>query len=120
MVCHSYFVRQEQKVKETLKSASKPRKCPNSSRKFCVPVEKVVMCAAAKDGDEPQAPPGLCLYEMVLLDEDNRFWKSRGIHPGTPGKNWLVGGDGPMPVTPDEIRPSREQISESEETEKRR
>jgi transcriptional antiterminator NusG len=56
---------------------------------------------------------------MTLLDDQNRILdKPWYFIQDTPGKIGIVGGDRPLPVTPDEIAVIKEQISESEETEK--
>ena len=57
--------------------------------------------------------------DMVLLDDGNRIMEKPWYFiQDTPGKIGIVGGDRPLPVTPDEIATIKEQISESEDTEK--
>src|SRR6267143_1650684 len=57
--------------------------------------------------------------EMRLVDENRRVLEKPWYFiRDTPGIIGFVGGERPVPVTPDEIAVIKEQISESEETER--
>ena len=85
-----------------------------------VPVEKVVdVRGGKKTVTSRKLHPGYVYIEMTLLDEQNRILEKPWYFiQDTPGKIGIVGGDRPLPVTADEIAVIKEQISESEETEK--
>jgi transcription termination/antitermination protein NusG len=113
---------QEQKVKENIEKRLKAEEMSEYIKEVLVPVEKVVdVRGGKKTVTSRKLHPGYVYIDMVLLDEGNRILEKPWYFiQDTPGKIGIVGGDRPLPVTPDEIATIKAQISESEETEKPR
>jgi len=111
---------QEQKVKESIEKRIKAEEMGDYVREVMVPMEKVVEVRNQKKTVSTRKLwPGYVFIDMVLLDENDRIIEKPWYFiQDTPGKIGIVGGDRPLPVTPDEIAVIKEQISESEETEK--
>jgi len=111
---------QEHKVKENIEKRIKAEEMSEYIKEVLVPVEKVVdVRGGKKTVTSRKLHPGYVYVEMTLLDEQNRILEKPWYFiQDTPGKIGIVGGDRPLPVTPDEIAVIKEQISESEETEK--
>ena len=111
---------QEHKVKENIEKRIKAEEMSEYIKEVLVPVEKVVdVRGGKKTVTSRKLHPGYVYVEMTLLDDQNRILEKPWYFiQDTPGKIGIVGGDRPMPVTADEIAVIKEQISESEETEK--
>ena len=111
---------QEQKVKENIEKRLKAEEMSEYIKEVLVPVEKVVdVRGGKKTVTSRKLHPGYVYIDMVLVDEgEPDSGKAVVFYPGHPGKIGIVGGDRPIPVTPDEIATIKAQISESEETEK--
>src|ERR1039458_5284514 len=111
---------QEHKVKENIEKRIKAEEMSEYIKEVLVPVEKVVdVRGGKKTVTSRKLHPGYVYVEMTLLDDQNRILdKPWYFIQDTPRRLGTVGGDRPLPVTPDEIAVIKEQISESEETEK--
>src|SRR6185436_20885668 len=85
-----------------------------------VPVEKVVDVRGGKKSvSTRKLHPGYVYIDMVLLDENKRILEKPWYFiQDTPGKIGFVGGDRPVPVTPDEMAVIKDQIADSEDREK--
>jgi transcriptional antiterminator NusG len=111
---------QEQKVKESIEKRLKAEEMGEYIKEVLVPVEKVVDVRNGKKSvTTRKLHPGYVYVDMVLLDDDKRIMEKPWYFiQDTPGKIGIVGGDRPMPVSPEEIAVIKEQISESEDTER--
>src|SRR4051794_14140766 len=111
---------QEQKVKESIEKRLKPEEMGEYINEVLVPVEKVVdVRGGKKTVTTRKLHPGYVYVDMVLLDDSNRILEKPWYFiQDTPGKIGIVGGERPMPVSPEEIAVIKEQISDSEDSEK--
>ena len=111
---------QEHKVKENIEKRIKAEEMSEYIKEVLMPVEKVVdVRGGKKTVTSRKLHPGYVYVEMTLLDDENRILdKPWYFIQDTPGKIGIVGGDRPLPVTPEEIAVIKEQISDSEESEK--
>jgi len=111
---------QEQKVKENIEKRMKAEEMTEFIKEVLVPMEKV---AEVRGGKKTvtlrKLHPGYVYIEMALLDENRRILDRPWYFiRETPGIIGFVGGDRPVPVTADEIAVIKEQIADSEDTEK--
>ena len=111
---------QEQKVKESIEKRIKPEEMGDFIKEVLVPMEKVVEVRNQKKTVSTRKLwPGYVFVDMVLLDENNRIIEKPWYFiRETPGIIGFVGGDRPTPTSQDEIATIKEQISESEDTER--
>lgn len=111
---------QEHKVKESIEKRLKTEEMGEYISEVLVPVEKVVdVRGGKKTVTSRKLHPGYVYIEMVLLDDNNRLLEKPWYFiQDTPGKIGFVGGERPVPVTPDEMAVIKAQISESEDTER--
>ena len=111
---------QEQKVKESIEKRMKAEEMGEYIKEVLVPIEKVVdVRGGKKTVTSRKLHPGYVYIDMVLLDEGKRVLEKPWYFiQETPGKIGFVGGDRPVPVTPDEIAVIKSQISESEDAER--
>lgn len=111
---------QEYKVKENIEKRSKAEEMSEYIKEVLVPVEKVVdVRGGKKTVSTRKLHPGYVYINMLLLDENKRVMEKPWYFiQETPGKIGFVGGERPVPVTEDEIAVIKEQVSESEDTEK--
>src|SRR5215204_700834 len=111
---------QEQKVKDNIEKRAKTEEMIEYIKEVLVPVEKVVdVRGGKKTVTSRKLHPGYVYIDMVLLDEGKRVLEKPWYFvQETPGKIGFVGGDRPVPVTPDEIAVIKSQISESEDAER--
>jgi transcriptional antiterminator NusG len=111
---------QEQKVKENIEKRMKAEEMTEFIKEVLVPMEKV---AEVRGGKKTvtlrKLHPGYVYIEMALLDENRRILDRPWYFiRETPGIIGFVGGDRPVPVTAEEIAVIKEQIADSEDTEK--
>src|ERR1017187_9567474 len=111
---------QEHKVKENIEKRLKAEEMSEYIKEVLVPVEKVVdVRGGKKTVTNRKLHPGYVYIEMGLLDDSNRILEKPWYFiQDTPGKIGIVGGDRPIPVTPDEIAVIKATFSESEDTER--
>src|SRR5690242_5126698 len=111
---------QEQKVKESIEKRLKAAEMAEYVKEVLVPVEKVVdVRGGKKTVTTRKLHPGYVYINMVLLDEGKRVMEKPWYFiQETPGKIGFVGGDRPIPVSPEEIEVIKAAVSESEESEK--
>ena len=111
---------QEQKVKESIEKRMKAEEMGEFIKEVLVPMEKVAEVRGGKKTvSTRKLHPGYVYIDMLLLDENRRLLDRPWYFiRETPGIIGFVGGDRPVPVTPDEIGHIKDQISESEDTEK--
>lgn len=111
---------QEQKVKESLEKRLKAEEMSEYLHEVLVPMERV---AEVRNGKKTvtnrKLYPGYVFVDMVLLDEGNRIIEKPWYFiRETQGIIGFVGGDRPTPTPSDEIESIKNQISDSEDTEK--
>jgi transcriptional antiterminator NusG len=111
---------QEQKVKESIEKRLKSEEMGDFIKEVLVPMEKIVDVRGGKKSvTMRKLHPGYVYVDMVLLDENRRLLdKPWYFIQDTPGKIGFVGGDRPIPVTPDEMAEIKSRIADSEDTEK--
>ena len=111
---------QEQKVKDSIEKRLKTEEMGEFIREVLVPMEKVAEVRGGKKTvSTRKLYPGYVFIDMILLDEDNRvIEKPWYFIRDTQGIIGFVGGDRPAPTPPEEIESIKDQINESEETEK--
>jgi len=111
---------QEHKVKESIEKRMKAEEMQEYIKEVLVPVEKVVDVRNGKKSvTNRKLHPGYVYIDMALLDDSRRVMEKPWYFiQDTPGKIGFVGGDRPVPVSPDEIAVIKSQISESEDTER--
>jgi len=122
---HQWFVihtlsGQEQKVKESIEKRLKTEEMTEHISEVLVPMEKV---AEVRNGKKTVTTrklyPGYVFINMALLDDNRRvIEKPWYFIRDTQGIIGFVGGERPIPVTPEEIAVIKEQISDSEDREK--
>jgi transcriptional antiterminator NusG len=122
---HQWFVLhtlagQEQKVRDTINRRIKTDEMEAYISEVLLPMEKVVEVRGGKKTvTTRKLHPGYVYIEMALLDEGNRpqekpWYFIKDIQ----GVIGFVGGERPMEVTSEEIATIKEQISDSEDTER--
>src|ERR1043166_9649254 len=96
---------QEQKVKDSIEKRIKVEEVSDYFKEVLIPTEKV---AEVKKGKKTTSTrkfyPGYILVHMKLLDEKNQLMDRPWyfIHD-TPGIIGFIGGDRPVPLSPDEV-----------------
>jgi transcriptional antiterminator NusG len=111
---------QEQKVKDSIEKRVKTDEMQDFVKEVLVPMEKVVEVRNQKKTvSNRKLWPGYVFVDMVLLDENNRIIEKPWYFiKETQGVIGFVGGEPPMPTPTDEVEQIKNQISQSEETEK--
>ncbi|HMJ64782.1 MAG TPA: transcription termination/antitermination protein NusG [Candidatus Binatia bacterium] len=111
---------QEQKVKESIEKRLKAEEMGEYIKEVLVPMEKVAEVRSGKKTvSTRKLHPGYVYIDMALVDENRRILEKPWYFVrDTPGIIGFVGGDRPIPVTPEEIAVIKEQVSESEDTER--
>jgi transcriptional antiterminator NusG len=111
---------QEQKVKESIEKRLKAEEMGEYINEVLVPMEKVAEVRSGKKTvSTRKLHPGYVYIDMALVDENRRILEKPWYFiRDTPGIIGFVGGERPMPVTPEEIAVIKEQVSESEDTER--
>ena len=111
---------QEQKVKDSIEKRMKAEEMGEYIKEVLVPMEKVAEVRGGKKTvTARKLHPGYVYIDISLLDESRRLLdKPWYFIRETPGIIGFVGGDRPIPVTPDEMGHIKAQITESEESEK--
>ena len=122
---HQWFVLhtlagQEQKVRDTINRRIKTDEMESYINEVLLPMEKVVEVRGGKKTvTTRKLHPGYVYIEMILLDEGKRpLEKPWYFVKDIQGVIGFVGGERPMEVTAEEIATIKEQISESEDTER--
>lgn len=111
---------QEQKVRDSILKRMKTDEMEQFIKEVLLPMEKVVEVRNGKKiVTTRKLHPGYVYIEMVLLDEGRRLLdKPWYFIRGIDGVIGFVGGERPQEVTSDEIATIKEQVSDSEDTEK--
>ena len=111
---------QEQKVKESIEKRLKAEEMGEYINEVLVPMEKVAEVRSGKKTvSNRKLYPGYVFVDIILLDENQRvIEKPWYFIRETPGIIGFVGGDRPTPTSAEEIATIKEQISESEDTER--
>jgi transcriptional antiterminator NusG len=111
---------QEQKVKESIEKRVKTDEMQDFVKEVLVPMEKVVEVRNQKKTvTSRKLWPGYVFVDMVLLDENNRIIEEPWYFiKETQGVIGFVGGEPPVPTPTEEVEQIKNQISQSEETEK--
>ena len=96
---------QEQKVKESIEKRLKAEEMGEFIKEVLVPMEKVAEVRSGKKTvSTRKLHPGYVYIDMSLLDENRRILEKPWYFiRDTPGIIGFVGGDRPIPVTPEEI-----------------
>ena len=111
---------QEQKVKESIEKRLKPEEMGDYIKEVLVPMEKVVEVRNQKKTvSTRKLHPGYVYIHMSLLDENNKVIpKPFYFIKETQGAIGFVGGEHPH-IAPDEAMATiKQQVSQSEETER--
>ena len=111
---------QEQRVKESIERRLKAEEMGEYIREVLVPMEKV---AEVRNGKKTvtmrKLHPGYVYIDLMLLDENRRVLEKPWYFiRETQGIIGFVGGERPVPVSPEEIEVIKAQIAESEDTER--
>ena len=111
---------QEQKVKESIEKRLKAEEMGEYIKEVLVPMEKVAEVRSGKKTvSTRKLHPGYVYIDMALVDDNRRILEKPWYFiRDTPGIIGFVGGERPIPVTPEEIAVIKEQVSESEDTER--
>ena len=111
---------QEQKVKDSIEKRLKAEEMGEFIKEVLVPMEKVAEVRSGKKTvTTRKLHPGYVYIDVVLLDEGRRVLDRPWYFiRETPGIIGFVGGERPNPVTPDEIAVIKEQVADSEDTER--
>ena len=111
---------QELKVKESIEKRIKTEEMGDLIKEVLVPMERVAEVRSGKKTvTTRKLYPGYVFIDIVLLDENKRIVeKPWYLVRDTPGIIGFVGGDRPTPTPQSEIDTIKEQIAESEDTEK--
>jgi transcriptional antiterminator NusG len=111
---------QEQKVKDSIEKRVKTDEMQDYVKEVLVPMEKVVEVRNQKKTvTSRKLWPGYVFVDMVLLDENNRIIEEPWYFiKETQGVIGFVGGEPPVPTPTEEVEQIKNQISQSEETEK--
>ena len=111
---------QEQKVRDSVVKRLKTDEMEPYIKEVLLPMEKVVEVRNGKKTvTNRKLHPGYVYVEMALLDDNNRpmerpWYFIKDIQ----GVIGFVGGERPMEVTAEEIAVIKDQVSDSEDTEK--
>ena len=100
---------QEQRVKESIERRLKAEEMSEYIKEVLVPMEKV---AEVRNGKKTvtmrKLHPGYVYIDMMLLDENRRVLEKPWYFiRETQGIIGFVGGERPVPVTPEEIDPDK-------------
>lgn len=111
---------QEQKVKDSIEKRIKSEEMEDYIREVLLPMEKVAEVRGGKKTvTTRKLYPGYVFIDMVLLDDNNRIIEKPWYFiRDTQGIIGFVGGERPAPTPAEEIESIKNQISESEDTEK--
>ena len=111
---------QENKVKDSIEKRVKTEEMQDFIKEVMVPIEKVVEVRNQKKTvSNRKLWPGYVFVDMVLLDENNRIIEKPWYFiKETQGVIGFVGGEPPVPTPTEEVEQIKNQISQSEETEK--
>ena len=111
---------QEQKVKDSIEKRMKAEEMGEFIKEVLVPMEKVAEVRGGKKTvTARKLHPGYVYIDMALLDDNKRVLEKPWYFiRETQGIIGFIGGDRPVPVTPDEMAVIKEQISDSEDHEK--
>jgi transcription termination/antitermination protein NusG len=111
---------QEQKVKDSIEKRVKTDEMQDFVKEVMVPMEKVVEVRNQKKTvTSRKLWPGYVFVDMVLLDENGRIIEKPWYFiKETQGVIGFVGGEPPVPTPTEEVEQIKNQISQSEETEK--
>ena len=111
---------QELKVRDSIQKRIKTEEMQEFINEVLVPMEKVVEVRNQKKTiTNRKLHPGYVYIDMVLLDENRRLLDRPWYFiRETTGIIGFVGGDRPVPVDRAEMDVIKEQISQSEDTEK--
>jgi transcriptional antiterminator NusG len=111
---------QEQKVKDSIEKRVKTDEMQGFVKEVLVPMEKVVEVRNQKKTvSSRKLWPGYVFVDMVLLDENNHIIEKPWYFiKETQGVIGFVGGEPPVPTPTEEVEQIKNQISQSEETEK--
>ena len=111
---------QELKVKENIEKRLKAEEMTEYIAEVLVPMEKVVdVRGGKKTVSTRKLHPGYVYISMALLDENKRILDRPWYFiRETPGIIGFIGGDRPVSVPEEEISVIKEQIADSEDTEK--
>lgn len=111
---------QELKVKESIEKRLKPEEMTEFVREVLVPMEKVAEVRGGKKTvTTRKLHPGYVYVDITLLDENKRLLDRPWYFiRETPGIIGFVGGDRPMPVSEDEIKVIKDQVSDAEDQER--
>jgi transcriptional antiterminator NusG len=111
---------QELKVKESIEKRLKPEEMTEYIHEVLVPMEKVAEVRGGKKTvTTRKLHPGYVYIDMALLDENKRLLDRPWYFiRETPGIIGFVGGDRPIPVSEEEIKVIKDQVSEAEDQER--
>jgi transcription termination/antitermination protein NusG len=111
---------QEQKVKDSIERRLKAEEMEEYIQEVLVPMEKV---AEVRNGKKTVTSrklyPGYVFIDIALLDENQKLLEKPWYFiRDTPGIIGFVGGERPTPTPADEIDSIKNQIADSEDTER--
>ena len=111
---------QENKVKDSIEKRVKTDEMQDFVKEVLVPMEKVVEVRNQKKTvSSRKLWPGYVFVDMVLLDENGKIIEKPWYFiKETQGVIGFVGGEPPVPTPTEEVEQIKNQISQSEETEK--
>jgi transcriptional antiterminator NusG len=111
---------QENKVKDSIEKRVKTDEMEEYVKEVLVPMEKIVEVRNQKKTvSNRKLWPGYVFVDMALLDENGRIIEKPWYFiKETQGVIGFVGGEPPVPTPTDEVEQIKNQISQSEETEK--
>ena len=111
---------QEQKVRDSILKRMKSDEMEEFIKEVLLPMEKVVEVRNGKKiVTTRKLHPGYVYIDIILLDESRRLLdKPWYFIRGIDGVIGFVGGERPQEVTAEEIATIKEQVSDSEDTEK--
>jgi transcription termination/antitermination protein NusG len=111
---------QELKVKESIEKRLRTEEMSEYIQEVLVPMEKVAEVRGGKKTvSTRKLHPGYVYIDMALLDDNRRILEKPWYFiRETPGIIGFVGGDRPVEVKPEEIQVIKDQIAESEDSEK--
>jgi transcription termination/antitermination protein NusG len=111
---------QELKVKDSIEKRLKPEEMTEFIREVLVPMEKVAEVRGGKKTvTTRKLHPGYVYIDIALLDENKRLLDRPWYFiRETPGIIGFVGGERPIPVSEDEIKVIKDQVSDAEDVER--
>jgi transcriptional antiterminator NusG len=111
---------QENKVKDSIEKRVKTDEMQDFVKEVLVPMEKVVEVRNQKKTvSSRKLWPGYVFVDMVLLDDNGKIIEEPWYFiKETQGVIGFVGGEPPVPTPTEEVEQIKNQISQSEETEK--